>query len=307
MRLVFAGTPVVASRTLEHLLDHTSHAVVAVVTRPDAPQGRSKRPVPSPVAELAARRGLEVLKPGRPSDPDFALRLAELAPDACPVIAYGALIPQKVLDIPSKGWLNVHYSILPRWRGAAPVQRAILAGDHNSGVTVFDLVPAMDAGPVYAGEPVAIGPEETSGELLERLTAVGARLLVSVLDDLAAGRAVATSQPADGVTLAPKLSVEEARLDWGASADELARVVRACNPSPMAWTTWAGQRLRILKARPASLPGLAPGAVAFEHRQVFAGAGQGALELIEVQPQGKRPMPASAWANGLRGDLEPFA
>ncbi len=305
MRLVFAGTPVVAARTLSHLLDHTDHEVLAAITRPDAPQGRSKRLVPSPVAQLAAERGLEVLRPASARDPELAARLAELAPDAAVVIAYGALIPQPVLDLPADGWLNVHYSVLPRWRGAAPVQRAILAGDEETGVTVFRLVPAMDAGPVLATRTTPIGPDETAGELLERLTPLGADLLAEVLTQVADGTARAVEQPEEGITLAGKLTVADARLDWHRPADELARQVRACNPSPMAWTTWSGDRFRVLRAE--AVPGDLPaGTVQVSRREVLVGTGSGLLRLAQVQPQGKAAMPAGAWANGLRGEPEPF-
>ena len=302
MRLVFAGTPLVAARTLEHLLEHSDHEVVAVISRPDAPVGRSKRPVPSPVAELAIEREIELLRPDRPGEPGVVERLADLAPQACPVIAYGALLPQRVLEIPAHGWLNVHYSLLPRWRGAAPVQRAILAGDRTTGVSVFRLVPAMDAGPVFATTEVEIAAGETSGELLERLTPLGAELLVETLDRVADGTAVATEQPEEGVTVAPKLTVEDARLDWSAPADDLARVVRACNPSPMAWTTYAGERFRILRAEEAQRDAPVPGQLTVGGREVLVGTGVGALRLLEVQPQGKRSMPATAWANGLRAE-----
>lgn len=306
MRLVFAGTPAVAERTLSHLLDNTGHDVVAVITRPDAPQGRSKRPVPSPVARLALDRGIEVLRPASARDPQLLARLAELAPDACPVIAYGALIPEPVLAVPAHGWLNVHYSLLPRWRGAAPVQRAILAGDEATGVTVFRLVPAMDAGPVFATRETAIAPGETAGELLERLTPIGAHLLADVLDGLAAGTARAVDQAADGITVAPKLAVADARMDWHRPADELARLVRACNPSPMAWASFAGDRFRVLRAEPVE-GALPPGTLRTSRREVAVGTGAGLLALLEVQPQGKQPMPASAWANGLRGESGAFA
>lgn len=318
MRLVFAGTPLVAARTLEHLLDRSAHEVVGVVSRPDAPVGRSKRPVPSPVAELALERGIELLRPRRPGEPEVVARLAELAPDACPVIAYGTLLPQRVLDVPRHGWLNVHYSLLPRWRGAAPVQRAILAGDETTGVSVFRLVPAMDAGPVFATAAVGIRTGETSGELLDRLTPIGAELLGETLDRVADGSAVTTEQAEEGVTVAPKLTVEEARLDWSAAAFELARVVRACNPAPMAWTSYDGERFRVLRAEavppfpgeaaPATREagtgssGLGSGELAVSRREVLAGTGAGLLRLLEVQPQGKRAMPATAWANGLRGE-----
>ena len=309
MRLVFAGTPPVAARTLEHLLEHSDHEIVAVITRPDAPVGRSKRPMPSPVAELALQRGIELLRPVRAGEPGVVERLTELAPEACSVIAYGALLPQPVLDIPTHGWLNVHYSLLPRWRGAAPVQRAILAGDPVTGVTVFRLVAAMDAGPIFATTVVEVADGETSGELLERLTPLGAALLTDTLDRVAEGTAVATEQHEDGVTVAPKLTVDEAHLDWTRSAVELARLVRACNPSPMAWTSYAGERFRVLRAEAtrvgsdaADSSDLVSGGLLVGRRQVLVGTGSGLLRLLEVQPQGKRPMPAAAWANGLRGE-----
>ena len=301
MRLVFAGTPVVAAHTLTHLLDQTDHEVVAVISRPDAPQGRSKRPMPSPVAELALERGLELLRPASARGPELLARLAELAPDACPVIAYGALLPEPLLAVPQHGWLNVHYSLLPRWRGAAPVQRAILAGDTETGVTVIRLVAAMDAGPVLAARATRIGEAETAGELLAQLTPLGARLLAEVIDGLAAGTARAVAQPAEGITVAPKLGVHDARLDWTLPAAHLARVVRACNPAPMAWTSYAGDRFRVLRAEPAEGE-LPAGELLVARREVVAGTGSGLLRLLEVQPQGKQPMAAAAWANGLRGD-----
>ncbi len=306
MRLVFAGTPAVAADTLAYLLAHTNHTVVAVVTRPDAARGRSKQLVPSPVAQLAAAHGIEVLRPVRPSEPAFADRLAEIAPDACPVVAYGALVPAPVLAIPRHGWINVHYSLLPRWRGAAPVQRAILAGDSTTGVSVFRLVAAMDAGPLFATERTAIGESETAGELLGRLTTTGARLLSTVLYQLASGTAQLTDQTEDEITPAPKLGPQDARLDWTRPAGELARVVRACNPSPMAWTEVAGERLRVLLAQPAPDTGLEPGQVAATKHEARVGTGQGDLILLQVQPHGRKPMPAADWARGLHGALVPL-
>lgn len=299
MRLVFAGTPQLAADTLELLLDSGRHQVVAVLTRPDAAKGRSSQLVPSPVAALAAERGIEVLKPSRPSDPALAQRLAELEVECVPVVAYGGLIPGSLLAAVPKGWVNLHFSLLPRWRGAAPVQRAILAGDELTGVTVFDLVAELDAGPVLATAPYEFGAEETAGEALAGLTALGGRLLLQTLDELEAGTAVAQPQPEDGVTPAPKLTPAEARLDWQRPAEELARVVRANNPSPIAWTTLNGERFRVLRARPAD--GTAePGAVEADRRSVRVGTGAGLLELIEVQPAGKRVLAAADWARGLR-------
>ena len=302
MRLVFAGTPLVAANTLARLLADDGHEVVAVLTRPDAPQGRSSRPVPSPVAQLAAEHGIEVLRPARASDPDLATRLAELDPDCCPVVAYGGLIPRSLLDLPRHGWVNVHFSLLPRWRGAAPVQHAILAGDEVTGVTVFELVEALDAGPVLASAEYALGASATSGEALKALEALGAEELVRTLDALAAGTVAAVPQPDDGVTLAPKLTVQEARIDWTRSAEEISRQVRANNPSPVAWTELDGERFRVLLAMPAEGDDLAPAEVRAGKRSVLVGTGSGPLELLQVQPAGKRPTAAADWGRGLRGD-----
>lgn len=302
MRLVFAGTPLVAANTLARLLADDGHEVVAVLTRPDAPQGRSSRPVPSPVAQLAAEHGIEVLRPARASDPDLATRLAELDPDCCPVVAYGGLIPRSLLALPRHGWVNVHFSLLPRWRGAAPVQHAILAGDEVTGVTVFELVEALDAGPVLASAEYELGASETAGEALEALQAVGAEELVRALDALAAGTVAAVPQPDDGVTLAPKLTVQGARIDWTRPSEEISRQVRANNPSPVAWTELDGERLRVLRAMPAAGEDLAPAELRAGRRSVLVGTGSGPLELLKVQPAGKRPTAAADWGRGLRGD-----
>ncbi len=301
MRLVFAGTPQVAADTLTHLLDCGRHEVVAVLTRPDAPKGRSSRLQPSPVAELARERGIEVLRPTGARDPELAARLAELAPECCPVVAYGGLVPRTLLDLPVHGWVNVHFSLLPRWRGAAPVQHAILAGDEVTGVTVFELVEALDAGPVLASADYRLGAEETAGEALVALQRLGADLLVETLDALSSGTAVATPQPEAGVTLAPKLTVPGARIDWSRPAVEIARQVRGNNPSPVAWTELDGERLRVLVAAPAPEAGLEPGELRPGKREVLVGTGAGSLELRSVQPAGKRALPAADWGRGLRG------
>ena len=301
MRLVFAGTPQVAADTLAHLLERGRHEVAAVLTRPDAPKGRSSRLVPSPVAELALDQGIEVLRPARAGDPELASRLAELAPDCCPVVAYGGLIPRALLSRPRCGWVNVHFSLLPRWRGAAPVQHAILAGDEVTGVTVFELVEALDAGPVLATTEYHLGPEETAGEALAALQTRGADLLSDTLDALESGTVSPTPQPADGITLAPKLTVGGARIDWTRPAAEIARQVRANNPSPVAWTELGGERFRVLLAIPAADAGLEPGEVRSGKREVLVGTGAGTLDLRLVQPAGKRALAAVDWGRGLRG------
>jgi len=313
MRVLFAGTPSVAADTLRGLLDDGRHEVIGVLTRPDAPKGRSGRPVPSPVAVLAHERGLTVYRPAKPGDADFRAQLAALAPDVCVVVAYGGMIPSSMLDVPAFGWANVHYSLLPRWRGAAPVQHAILAGDETTGVSVIRLVAALDAGPVLAQTPCPVGGRD-SGELLDTLAGIGTATLLRCLDDLGTGVATPAEQSDDGMTLAPKLTPEDARIDWSRPADEVWRLVRACHPAPVAWTTLGGERFRILGAQVADVPGLRadvagtpsllPGAVWTTKRSVVVGCGQGALELTTVQPQGRRPMAAADWGRGLRADVE---
>lgn len=300
MRVVFAGTPQVAADTLIHLLRRGDHEVAAVLTRPDAPQGRSARPVPSPTAIAAKAAGIEVLKPVSPRDPDLTADLLRIAPQCCVVVAYGGLIPANLLDIPRHGWLNIHYSLLPRWRGAAPVQHAILAGDPVTGVTIFRLVAALDAGPVLAQAEVPIGPEQNAGQLLSELSGLGADLLDQTLTALANGPMPGAPQPTTGVSLAPKISPAQARIDWSRSAEEIARLVRATNPAPIAWTEHSGQRLRVLAARPLKGDHQSAGELAVVDNTVLVGTGAGILELITVQPAGKREMAAGDWFRGLR-------
>ncbi len=299
MRLVFAGTPSVAILSLEALVT-SDHEVVAVVTRPDAARGRSKRLVPSEVGQWAADHGIPTLKPTHPRDPGFVAALTELAPEACPVVAYGALVPQHVLDIPRFGWINLHFSLLPRWRGAAPVQRALMAGDTVTGATTFRLVRELDAGPVYGTTELPLIGTETAGEVLATLADQGATLLLDTID------ALATTEPnpqtdEDAVTLAPKITVEEARLDWTLPADHLDRLIRGCSPEPMAWTTLGDERFKIALGRPTGEAGLAPGEVRAEKRRVLVGTGTTALELVRVQPQGKKEMAGADWGRGLHG------
>ena len=304
MRLVFAGTPQAAVPTLEALLK-SGHEVAAVVTRPDAPAGRGLRLGPSPVAERAAAAGVEVLKPGRPRDPDFLDRLRAIGPDCCPVTAYGALIPQAALDIPRHGWVNLHFSLLPAWRGAAPVQHAILHGDEMTGATTFRLVPELDAGPVFGIVTEPIRPRDTAGELLARLAESGAGLLVATMDGIESGQLEARPQPADGVSLAPKVTAADARVRWDHPAVAVDRRIRACTPSPGAWTELDGARIKLgpLAAVPAHVepPGpLAPGELRVLRSAVLAGTATTPVELGEVQAPGKRRMPAVDWARGLR-------
>jgi methionyl-tRNA formyltransferase len=305
VRIVFGGTPDVAIPSLDALAD-SRHDLVAVVTRPDAPTGRGKKLTASPVAQRAAELGVEVLKPQRPRDEEFVTRLTELAPDCCPVVAYGALLPQRVLDIPRHGWVNLHFSLLPAWRGAAPVQHAILAGDQTTGATTFRIVLELDAGPIFATVIEPIRPDDTAGDLLHRLSLSGARLLVDTLDGIQDGTLTATPQPETDaqVSYASKINVEDARIDWTQPAEVLDRLVRACAPAPGAWTTFRGERFKINSALISDTV-LAPGALQISKRAVRVGTATQALELGEIQAQGKKPMVAADWARGIAFEAEP--
>ena len=303
MKLVFAGTPEVALPALEALIA-SRHEVAAVVTRPDAQAGRGRKLVASPVAQLAEEAGIEVLKPGRPREPEFLARLAEIAPDCCPVVAYGALLPKAALDVPRIGWVNLHFSLLPAWRGAAPVQHAVLAGDEVTGASAFLLEEGLDSGPVYGTVTELVRFDDTSGDLLDRLSRSGARLLVATMEGIENGQLEPRPQPADGVSLAPKISVEDARVDWNAPALRVDRLVRGCTPAPGAWTVFRGERLKLGPVRLAvGRSELGPGEIAVAKNTVRVGTGSHEVELGEVQPQGKKRMPAGDWARGSR--LEP--
>jgi methionyl-tRNA formyltransferase len=303
VRVVFAGTPEAALPALEAVVA-SPHELVAVVTRPDAPAGRGRRLTPSPVAARAEELGVRVLKPEHPRDPEFQAALRALEPDCCPVVAYGALLPQSVLDIPPHGWVNLHFSVLPAWRGAAPVQHAIWAGDEVTGATTFRIIKELDAGPTYGLMTERVRPGDTAGDLLERLAEGGAGLLVATLDGIEDGSIEAREQPEEGVTYAPKITVEDARIDWAEPAMGVDRRIRACTPAPGAWTTWAGERIKIGPLRPAdgSLP---PGELAVGKNAVAVGTGSGALVLGDVKAFGKKQMPAADWARGVR--IEPGA
>ncbi|MET9505271.1 methionyl-tRNA formyltransferase [Streptomyces sp. NPDC006622] len=301
MKLVFAGTPEVAVPALDALLASGRHEVAAVVTRPDAQAGRGRRLVASPVAQRAEEAGIEVLKPARPRDPDFLARLKEIAPDCCPVVAYGALLPRAALDIPARGWVNLHFSLLPAWRGAAPVQHAVMAGDEITGASTFLIEEGLDSGPVYGTVTEEIRPTDTSGDLLTRLAFAGAGLLAATMDGIEDGTLKAVPQPQDGITLAPKITVEDAQVDWTAPALRVDRVVRGCTPAPGAWTTFRGERLKLIQVRTApERDDLAPGEPAVGKNSVHIGTGSYAVELLWVQAQGKKPMRAADWARGVR-------
>ncbi|MFF9810106.1 methionyl-tRNA formyltransferase [Streptomyces coeruleorubidus] len=301
MKLVFAGTPEVAVPALDALLASERHEVAAVVTRPDAPAGRGRRLVASPVAERAEEAGIEVLKPAKPKDPEFLERLREIGPDCCPVVAYGALLPRVALDVPAHGWVNLHFSLLPAWRGAAPVQHAIMAGDEITGASTFLIEEGLDSGPVYGTVTEEIRATDTSGDLLTRLAFAGAGLLAATMDGIEDGTLKAVPQPAEGVSLAPKVNVEDARIDWTAPALRVDRMVRGCTPAPGAWTTFRGERLKLIQVTPVpDRTDLAPGRISAGKNNVYVGTGSYAAELVWVQAQGKKPMRAADWARGVR-------
>ena len=300
MRLVFAGTPEAAVPALRLLLDSDRHSVAAVITRPDAPAGRGRRLARSPVGALADEAGLEVLTPRRPSEPDFLARLSALAPDCCPIVGYGALVPRSARDIPRYGWVNLHFSLLPAWRGAAPVQAAIRHGDEITGASTFALEEGLDTGPVYGTVTEVIHPSDTAGELLCRLAHAGAGLLVSTLDGIADGSLRPVPQPADGVSYAPKLTTQDAHVNFDAPAFAVRRQVRAVTPNPGGWALFRGQRLGLGPMQRAVVEGLNPGELRVTKREVLVGTATEAVRLGEITAPGKRAMAAADWARGAR-------
>jgi methionyl-tRNA formyltransferase len=298
MRVVFAGTPEVAVPSLDAVAA-SGHELVGVVTRPDAPAGRGRRLVASPVAQRAEELGVPVLKPDHPRDPDFQDALKALAPDCCPVVAYGALLPQPALDIPVHGWVNLHFSVLPAWRGAAPVQHAIWAGDEVTGATTFRIVRELDAGPTYGVMTETVRATDTAGDLLARLAEGGAGLLVATLDGIEDGSLEAREQPAEGLSFAPKITVEDARVDWTEPAVAVDRRIRACTPAPGAWSTHGGERIKLGPVTVTDTR-LAPGELEVTKNAVLVGTGTAAVRLGDVKAFGKKQMPAADWARGVR-------
>jgi methionyl-tRNA formyltransferase len=296
LRIVFAGSPAAAVPSLRALLA-SRHEVVAVVTREDAPLGRKRVLTPTPVADVAEEAGVPVLKANRIGS--LEPRLTALRPDLGVIVAYGGLIREPLLSTPRLGWINLHFSLLPRWRGAAPVQRAIIAGDTVTGAAVFQLVPELDAGDVYATLEQPIGRNETAGHLLEVLAESGSGLLVDVIDALADGSAVAVAQTGEP-TLAPKLELADGRLEWVRPAAELDARLRGTTPEPGAFALLDGdERLKILDAAIAhgDAP-LAPGEFELRGGRLLVGTATEPLELVTVHPAGKRAMPAAAWWRG---------
>ncbi len=272
-----------------------------MLTRPDARAGRGRREVRSPVARRAAEAGIPLVQPGSPREPEFLAQLTELAPDCAPVVAYGALVPPAALAVPRHGWVNLHFSLLPAWRGAAPVQHAVMAGDEVTGASTFALEQGLDTGPVYGVVTEAIGPRDTAGELLDRLAVTGARLLVATLDGIADGSLVPEPQPAEGISLAPRIETADAQVDWSLPAHVVDRRVRGVTPAPGAWTTWRGDRLRLGPVEPlGSSTALAAGELAVGPAGVLVGTGRGTVRLGTVQPAGRTMQPAADWARGAR-------
>jgi methionyl-tRNA formyltransferase len=302
MRIVFAGTPEPALPSLQRFIDSPRHDVVAVLTRPDAAAGRRGKPRPSPVAELALEQGIPLLRPERPNGDEFVAELADLAPDCCAVVAYGALLRDGLLAVPRIGWVNLHFSLLPAWRGAAPVQAAIAAGDAVTGATTFLIEPSLDSGPVFGVVTETIRPTDTAGDLLGRLSNSGAVLLESTLDGIAEGTLTAVPQPSEGITVAPKITVEEARVRWNLPAHVVDRRIRAVTPNPGAWTMIGDLRVKVGPVTVTGREQLPPGAIRVERAGVLIGTASQPVQLGLIQPPGKKEMNAADWARGARLD-----
>lgn len=303
MRIVFAGTPTAALPSLQRFIDSPHHEVVAVITRPDAVAGRRGKPAPSPVAQLALDAGIPVLRPQRPNSAEFIAELTAIAPDCCAVVAYGALLSEEMLAVPAHGWVNLHFSLLPAWRGAAPVQAAIAAGDYITGATTFRIELALDSGPIFGVVTETIRPGDTAGELLDRLALSGGALLDATLDGIADGTLIPVAQPHGGVSIAPKVSVDQARIRWDLPAHVIERRIRAMTPNPGAWTMIGDMRIKV---GPVSIEesgdAVEPGVIVAERARVLIGTGSVPVQLGRLQPPGKKPMAAADWARGARLD-----
>ena len=286
--------------SLEALIG-SDHQVVGVLTRPPAPVGRRRVLTPSPVQRAAEAAGLPVLTSNRPHEEETLGALRELAPDAVAVVAYGALIRSPALELPRHGWINLHFSLLPAWRGAAPVQHAIMAGDEITGASTFRIEAGLDTGPILGTMTETVRTRDTSGELLDRLAHAGAPLLVATLGALESGDANPTPQPADGVSLAPRLTSADAQVDWSLPAQVVDRRIRGCTPAPGAWTTRDGARFKLGPVRPApDEPPLGPGELRLAGGSILVGTGTHPVELDQVSPPGKGWMAAADWARGAR-------
>jgi methionyl-tRNA formyltransferase len=304
VRLVFAGTPETALPALRRLIGSPRHEVIAVLTRPDAVVGRRGHLQPSSVAQLALDRDIPVLRPAKPNSEEFVAELAGLAPDCCAVVAYGALLREGLLAVSTYGWINLHFSLLPAWRGAAPVQAAIAAGDGVTGASAFQIEPALDSGPVYGVVTETIRPTDTAGDLLDRLAVSGAELLVSTLDGVADATLTPVPQSADGASYAPKITVEQARVRWDLPAMAVERRIRAVTPHPGAWSMLGDLRVKIGPVRidTATPKPLQPGEIHVDRHNVWIGTGSEPVRLGQIQPPGKKLMDAADWARGARID-----
>ncbi|WP_309076039.1 methionyl-tRNA formyltransferase [Paenarthrobacter sp.] len=297
MRVLFAGTPAVAVPSLDALVK-AGFNIVAVLTRPDAPVGRKRVLTPSPVAARAMELGIEVIRAAK-VDADTTARIAKFAPDVAAIVAYGGIVPKAALGVPRHGWVNLHFSLLPAWRGAAPVQRSIIAGDDVTGAVTFQLEEGLDTGPVFGTLTETVRPEDTAGDLLERLSISGAVLLSQTLSAIDAGQAA--PQPQNGeISLAPKLTLDDGRLDWQQPALAVNRRARGVTPEPGAWTTLEGQRVKLepVALRP-EINDLPAGSIRVEGKSVLVGTGSHAVELGRIQPAGKKMMSSADWARGL--------
>ncbi|HEY9313544.1 methionyl-tRNA formyltransferase [Williamsia sp.] len=307
MRVVFAGTPEPAVGSLQALIDSDRHEVVGVISRPDAAAGRGRKVSRSPVAQLADENGIPVITPRRLGDPEAVDQLEQWAPECAPVVAYGGLVPASLLDLPTHGWVNLHFSLLPAWRGAAPVQAAIAAGDEMTGATTFRIEAGLDTGPVFGVVTERIRPTDTAGDLLERLAETGAGLLVSTIDGLEDGALIAVPQPTDGISTAPKITIDDARIRWDLPAHLVDRHIRAMTPAPGPWTTLGDLRVKVAQCsivkdsvvsdseeRPAA------GELLVTKRALMVGTQTDPIRLDVVQPQGKKAMAGADWARGAR-------
>ena len=304
MRVIFAGTPEFAGRALEAILA-AGHQVSLILTQPDRAAGRGQRLLHGPVKRLALAHGLRVYQPERLRGAEPQAPVLAVPAEVMVVAAYGLILPQVLLDHPRYGCLNIHASLLPRWRGAAPIQRALLAGDGETGICVMQMDAGLDTGPVVSRHTVAIGADDTAGSLHETLSRIGAEAIVTALSALGRrGSLTATPQPVAGVTYAPKITKDEARIDWERTAEEIARQVRAFNPAPGAFTSLDGEGLKIWSARPARLHDevAAPGQVVNRDGELLVGCARGQwLAIDEIQPAGGRRMPGATYANGRQG------
>jgi methionyl-tRNA formyltransferase len=298
LRIIFAGTPDFSVPPLQALLD-SPHQVIAVLTQPDRPAGRGRKLSPSPVKQLAVKHEIEVLQPLTLRDESVQARIAQLDADLMVVVAYGLILPREVLVMPRLGCLNIHASLLPRWRGAAPIQRAILAGDDETGVAIMQMEVGLDTGPVWHARRVEIGEKETGGELHDRLSELGAKALMETLPMLESGDASPVSQAEDGIVYADKFSKEEGEIDWEMSAQSISRKVRAFNPWPVAWTGFNGNKLRVWQAqeRPGDIAGMPGEVIAADKQGIVVQCGSGQLVIEILQLPGKRVMSAMDFLN----------